>query len=217
MSTANSQNYFIPTDTLVQSNYSNWLSGYRVNDNMVNKELTFVITGNANSSKMLQINGVRCRENLAPWCNPAPVTSSCPTAFKLWSSPSTWSSGKVPAAGEDVEIPVNQTIVFDLAESPIYNLITVNGCLKFLNSTIDQHLQAYLINVFAGSFYIGSSTQYFNKKATITLYGQYDSPTVTFGNLAEGGNKGIFNTGNIGFFGKPRTAGSYLSRLTAVA
>ncbi len=50
---------------------------------------------------------------------------------RLWSNPSTWTSGKVPVAGEDVEILPGKNIVFDLEESPIYNYIQINGRLTF--------------------------------------------------------------------------------------
>jgi hypothetical protein len=103
-----------------------------------------VITGNAAGSKTLQLNGVRCRENLVPWCNPTPAPTSCTGVIKLWSATSTWPSGVLPQAGEDVIIPSGVVIVFDLAESPILNLIKVEGCLEFLSdNSKDQQLHAY--------------------------------------------------------------------------
>jgi hypothetical protein len=42
---------------------------------------------------------------------------------KLWSNPATWPSGKVPIAGENVEILPGKNIVFDLEDSPIYNYV----------------------------------------------------------------------------------------------
>jgi hypothetical protein len=124
----------------------------------------------------------------------------------------------VPSAGANVTIPSGQTIMFDLEESPIYNLITIDGCLQFLtDSSKDQHLKAHLIYVHSGSFTIGTSSVPYARKAIITLYGDVDSPTVTFGNNIQAGNKGIFNNGYISFFGSMRSAASYMSRLTAVA
>ena len=42
-------------------------------------------------------------------------------------------TGGVPIEGQDVLIPSGVSIVFDLAQSPIYNLVTINGCLQFLS------------------------------------------------------------------------------------
>jgi hypothetical protein len=49
----------------------------------------------------------------------------------FWSLNTTWPSGKVPEAGDDVHIMPNMSVIFDLAESPVYKLIRVNGILTF--------------------------------------------------------------------------------------
>lgn len=132
VSKADYKTYFIPNGSLDPANRANWLSGYNLNDNMVNKELNFVITGNAQSSKTLQINGVRCRENLVPWCQLTPVITTCSGTPKKWSDPATWPKGALPNANEDVVIPAGVPISYDLADSPIYRMIQVDGCLSFL-------------------------------------------------------------------------------------
>ncbi len=68
---------YIPNGSLTTTLPANWLSGQNFNDNMTINELNFVITGNALSSKILQFNGVRCRDNIVPWCNLNPVVAAC--------------------------------------------------------------------------------------------------------------------------------------------
>ena len=55
----------------------------------------------------------------------------------MWSDPATWvtsskPAGGVPSEGDNVIIPSGANIIFDLATSPIYKLVTVDGCLSFL-------------------------------------------------------------------------------------
>jgi hypothetical protein len=78
----------------------------------------------------------------------------------LWSLETTWPSGKVPLAGEDVNIMTNMSVIFDLAESPVFKLINVNGILTFKEDQ-DSHLQAKHIFIRAGKFLIGNETHPF--------------------------------------------------------
>jgi hypothetical protein len=102
--------------------------------------------------------------------------------------------------------------------SPVYATIFVQGCLQFLSdNSKDQHLKAHSIYVQKGKFTIGTAAKPYTKKASITLYGDPYSWYASFGGIVQAGNKGIFNTGFIGFYGNQRSAGSYMSRLTSVA
>lgn len=203
----------ISDDTLQQSNYANWESGFNFNDNGPKREFNIVITGNPAGSKTLQINVVGCRDNIALFC--APPISSCTGTTKLWSDHATWPSGVLPMDGDNVTIPSGEIIFFDLEESPILNQIKVDGCLEFRNTgVIDLHLKAYQIFVSSGKFNIGSSTTPFATKAKITLYGPINSSTVTTINGTEGGNKLIVNNGEVKMYGLPR---SRMTRLLAEA
>ena len=212
--------YFIPNGTLDPTTRANWLTGYNYNDNLAKQELNFVVTGNAKSSKTIQINGYRCRENLVPWCNLNPVTSTCSGTPKLWSNPDSWKTdakpaGGLPLEGEDIFIPAGTSFLFDLVESPVYGIITIQGCVSFLSdNSKDQHLRAHGIYVQTGKFNIGSKTTPYTKKAKITLFGNFDSNTITTGQLVEAGNKAIVNNGEIRMYGTKR---SRMSRLTAEA
>src|SRR5262245_43338682 len=47
-----------------------------------------------------------------------------------WSRASTWPTGRVPAAGEDVTIPANTTVILDVTP-PALGGLTINGKLAF--------------------------------------------------------------------------------------
>jgi hypothetical protein len=49
----------------------------------------------------------------------------------LWSDPTTWKTGELPKADEDVEVPPGEDILYDLEESPIYRYVQINGRLTF--------------------------------------------------------------------------------------
>jgi hypothetical protein len=120
-------------------------------------------------------------------------------------------TGGVPQEGEDIMIAAGTSFVFDLSESPIYGMISIQGCVSFLSdNSKDQHLQAHNIYVQTGKLNIGSKQTPYTKKAKITLYGDFDSPTITTGQLVEAGNKAIANNGEIKIYGKSR---SRMSRL----
>jgi hypothetical protein len=78
----------------------------------------------------------------------------------FWSLNTTWPSGKVPEAGDDVNIMTNMSVIFDLAESPIFKLIYINGRLTFKEDQ-DCHLKAKHIFIRAGKFLIGNETHPF--------------------------------------------------------
>jgi hypothetical protein len=122
----------------------------------------------------------------------------------FWSLNTTWPSGKVPVAGDDVNIMTNMSVIFDLAESPIFKLIYVNGKLTFKEDQ-DCHLKAKHIFIRAGKFLIGNETHPFEHKATITLMGEKESETMVYDNAIEAGNKVIANIGTVKMYGKPRT------------
>ena len=113
------------------------------------KEINWVVNGRKESSKLIESKSVKCRANEAAWCTGGVVATECTGEQKLWSEPTTWitdkkPNGGVPVAGDDVIIPPGMIIVFDIAESPVLNLLTVIGCMPWLSdNSKDQHLQAH--------------------------------------------------------------------------
>jgi hypothetical protein len=55
--------------------------------------------------------------------NAAIVNVPLETTLRYWSDPKSWDSGMVPKEGEDVEINPGKNFIFDLEESPLYNMI----------------------------------------------------------------------------------------------
>lgn len=120
----------------------------------------------------------------------------------------------MPKEGEDVHIEPGWQMVYNLAESPVYQLIRVNGKLTF-EDTKDLHLKCKHLFIRAGQLHIGSKEAPFQNKATITLYGERDSEAIAYANAIEAGNKLIANVNVMRIYGKPR--GWKMTRLLAEA
>ena len=89
---------------------------------------------------------------------------------RRWSDADNW-GGELPKEGEDVEVPSGWNMVLDLAETPIFKSLTINGRLSFMTG-MDVHLRTKQIFVRAGEFLIGNETAPFENQAEITLHGQ---------------------------------------------
>ena len=116
-----------------------------------------------------------------PGPTPAPAPSPAPApAGKLWSDRATW-GGTLPAAGAAIVIPAGQTIVLDI-DTPPLGALRIDGTLVFADRALN--LTAASINL-AGTLKIGTVTQPFANKATITLTGV---PTAVNDGVARGIN-----------------------------
>jgi len=74
---------------------------------------------------------------------------------RLWSDPKTWPNSTLPVADSDVHIEPGWNVVYDLADSPVYRMVRVNGILTFKNDS-NTHLRAKHIFIRAGELRIGS-------------------------------------------------------------
>lgn len=157
--------------------------------------------------RTIKLAGLKCLGSCTAATNVVPIE----TGFRLWSNPSSWTSGKVPVAGEDVLIEPGWNMVYDVAESPILNTVTVNGRLSFKNDT-DLHLKANHIYIRTGELRIGFEDKPFANKAIITLHGGKLSKSFLHDSNTYTGNKIIANVGNLTLIGKPR---SKMTRLFA--
>ena len=63
---------YYPNTSLTTVAEANWVSGMNSLDT-TKRELTFVINGSTNSSKLLEAQSVKCRQNEASWCITAPT------------------------------------------------------------------------------------------------------------------------------------------------
>jgi cell surface hyaluronidase len=95
---------------------------------------------------------------------PSPVVQTNAT----WSDPKSWTSGKVPVAGEAVVIPTGKSIMLDISP-PALKSLEIQGALKFAEK--DLELTAGWIMLHGGQLQIGSTQIPFTKQATITLTG----------------------------------------------
>ena len=123
-----------------------------------------------------------------------------------WSDASAWPAGQVPAAGDSVVIPADRTVLLDVSPPPLASL-TIAGALVFAEADVD--LTAGWIAVL-GTLRIGTSAAPFEHRATITLTGSPDAPSVMgMGNRVLG-----VSGGTLDLHGEPRAG---WTRLAATA
>ncbi|MBK8396360.1 MAG: right-handed parallel beta-helix repeat-containing protein [Leptospiraceae bacterium] len=99
-----------------------------------------------------------------------------------WSNPSSWNSGSVPTEGENVIIPSGKYIILDV-NPPKLGAMQIDGILEFAKQDISLTAKNIMIH---GTFQIGSETEKFTHKATITL-----NDTDTSSNIMDMGTRGI--------------------------
>src|SRR5687768_931839 len=83
-----------------------------------------------------------------------------------WSDPATWPNGKVPVAGDAVNIAKGKDVVLDVSP-PALGSLTIDGKLSFANSR-DLELTTEWI-LLHGELEIGAEARPHTRKATITL------------------------------------------------
>ena len=102
-----------------------------------------------------------------------------------------------------MEIPSGWNMLLDLAETPVFKSLTINGRLTFMPG-MDIHLRSKQIFVRAGEFFIGSEEEPFENNALITLHGMQDEETLVLSGTISAGNKILATVGDVKFYGKPR-------------
>jgi hypothetical protein len=99
-----------------------------------------------------------------------PEGVECAKDIRLWSDPKSWDeeldpekrvASPMPLDGENLIIKSGWNMHFDLAESPIFDKIEINGCLSFADA--DLHLRAKKILIRGGEFNIGTKEKAFTK------------------------------------------------------
>jgi cell surface hyaluronidase len=84
-----------------------------------------------------------------------------------WSEASSWASGKVPVAGEAIEIPTGKNILLDVSATNLGD-VTINGTLKFAEQDLELSATSIMVH---GKLEVGSSDLPFQHQAVITLNG----------------------------------------------
>jgi hypothetical protein len=152
------------------------------------------------------MKGYRC---VGP-CLPAISAVAIENTSRLWSLNTSWSSGKVPLAGEDVVIEPGQNFIYDLEDSPVYNYVQINGRVTFMQDAPKLRLNAKYIFVRTGELIVGNESDPFQGDAQITLYGEKNNQHIVYDNAIEAGNKILANTGLLSVYGKRRISRSRL-------
>jgi hypothetical protein len=215
-------------ETLTKNLAHDYLSGFNIvyNDTET-REFDFVINGRTDPAftgeKKILIEGFQCAQGECPLDEVPDVPVE--TTVRLWSKESSWegqfssNADGIPKEGDDVEVKPGWNMVYDLAESPILELLTINGRLTFQQEDADEgledkdlHLKAHHIFIRAGELIIGTAEKPFTKIAKITLYGEQDAETIVMDGAVEAGNKVIANMGLFQAHGAQRSQFSRLKR-----
>jgi hypothetical protein len=115
----------------------------------------------------------------------------------LWSDTETWGGDAPPLEGESISIPAGQHLLVDIDESPIINLIVVEGSLIFEPSSDKTQVRtfdAYYIMVFGGYVEVGTEAFPYDSKLIITMHGNKETPYLPiYGNKVLGVRFGILD------------------------
>src|SRR5690606_919851 len=109
-------------------------------------------------------------------------------AASRWSDPATWPNRKVPAAGENVVIAKDKSVVLDVSP-PALGGLSIDGKLTFANNA-DLELTTEWI-MLHGELAIGTEAAPHTRKATITLTDNVKGEDV----MAGMGDRGIMISG----------------------
>ncbi len=124
---------------------------------------------------------------------------------EAWSNPSTW-GGTLPAEGDDVTIESGREIFLDITP-PKLGSLSISGKLNFANKTLNLTAENILVHS-SGEFNIGSMSEPFAHKATITITGGIGSNPEARGIM-------VHNGGVITMIGQPPEAWVKLNRNAA--
>ena len=171
------------------------------------REFEFVINGHNPAKREILMEGLRCISGVCALEEVIEVPLM--EGQYLWSNETVW-GGTLPQEGDDVEVPSGWNLVLDLEETPVFNSLTVNGRLSFIQNGMNVHLRSKYIFVRAGELFIGSEEEPFQDEAKITLHGNQDDETLVLSGTVSAGNKILATVGDIKFYGKERSRQSRL-------
>jgi hypothetical protein len=171
------------------------------------REVHIVVNGknqgdNPNSESNVLLTGIRCVGSCVEDIIEVEVDELA--EFRYWSDVKNWPNETLPVEGDHVHILSGWKMILDLEETPIIELIRVNGLLIF-SDEMDVHLRAKHIFVRAGELHIGNETHPYQNNALITLFGEKNAEAMVYDNAIEAGNKLIANVNVVKMFGKQRT------------
>lgn len=95
------------------------------------REFEFAVNGKNPDKNKLLLEGLRCITGV---CNLDEVVEvPLMEGQYFWSDETVW-GGQLPQEGEDVEVPSGWNLILDLEETPIFNSLTINGRLSFIQN-----------------------------------------------------------------------------------
>lgn len=185
-------------------------------DNLVRNDadtrrINLIFNGDDNDLNTVTLTGVRCVSNCVP---DVPDDLPVEDRIRFWSVLADWDGrATIPMDGEDVVIPSNWNMMYDVAVADAKKVksLEINGKLTFLPGA-DRLLKAYNLWVRSGELNIGSEAQPFPNKATIELQGDNTEEFFAFTRSIEAGNKNLVITGDANFYGLPRDQRTRLQR-----
>jgi hypothetical protein len=180
------------------------------------KLLEFVVSPkdkkNAGDEPKLVMNAVRCEFN----CQTNNVVDvETEEEFRRWSDASNWPNNTLPVANEKVVIDSSWNMMYDIEDSPIFDLVEINGKLTF-DPEMNLTLRSRNIFVRGGELNVGNKTHPFQNEARFIMYGNHSSEHIAFSKSVEAGNKIIANVGKVNMYGKQRTKTMTRLRETAL-
>lgn len=92
------------------------------------------------------------------------------------------------------------TMVLDVADTPVFNSLTIIGTLKFDDSIAHTTLKSKSIYVKGGQLLAGTPEKDFSKKITIEIHGESTSPDTLVDDYVIGSNKNFIVTGRLALY-----------------
>lgn len=138
-----------------------------------------------------------------PEPDPDPEPEPAP-GVQAWSDPATW-GGRLPTAGQVVDIPAGKSVVLDV-DTPALNGLRVEGSLSFAEEEVSLTSAWIMVQ---GKLTIGSADKPYEGRALITLTG--NNPNASTPVSSGIGNKvlGVVG-GTLELHGKPRVSWTQL-------
>lgn len=110
-----------------------------------------------------------------------------PTPTRRWSEASKWPSGKLPQADERVVIGAGEVVLLDISPPPLGGL-QIDGALVFDRADLELRSDHVLVH---GGLYVGSATEPFTHRATITITGDERGSSDCYGSAYLGLMDGV--------------------------
>lgn len=121
--------------------------------------------------------------------------------MRLWSDVSNWPNNILPKVNDDVVILCPWNMTLDIAQTPIFNSLTIKGILNFDSSKPLIQLNSKSIYVSTGKLLAGTATVPYLNIIQIQLYGGIYDQSLLIDNYVNVQNKVLVTTGEVSLYG----------------